>query len=202
MEEAFSQVIHSPIYELANYHILGRVLYYVPYCSPLHPGRTLTTFGTISAVVEALNGLGVAWSVNPNVPKDLVAVGKGVLKASLIIQIIAIVVFVGVVAWFQYQVKKAGLNVSQVNAPCLTMYISSFLIFVRCIYRTVEHFGAEELRYIEAGDIDSISPIIRYEWFLYVFEGIPMIMYTFLWNLRHPRHYLPENHKLYLSTLR
>jgi len=69
-----------------------------------------------------------------------------------------------------------------------------FLIFVRCIYRTVEHFSAEELRYV-----DAISPIIRYEWFFYVFEVIPMIMYTFLWNVRHPRHYLPQNHKLYLA---
>ncbi|KAH8736621.1 RTA1 like protein-domain-containing protein [Ilyonectria robusta] len=188
-----------PIYELANYHILGRILYYVPYCSPIHPGRTMTTFGTISAVVEVLNALGVSWSINPKIPSDLASLGETLLKASLIIQIVVILIFVGFVAWFQYHVKKRGLDIGSVNAPCLTMYVTSFLIFVRCIYRTVEHFGAEALRTVKPGDIGSISPIIRYEWFFYVFEVLPMIAYTFLWNVRHPRKYLPQNHKLYLS---
>lgn len=42
--------INRSLVELANYHILG---------------RTLTTFAALSAVVEVLNGLGVAWAVNP-----------------------------------------------------------------------------------------------------------------------------------------
>lgn len=47
-----------PLYELANYYMLGRILYYVPYHSPIHPGRVLTTFAAISIVVETLNGMG------------------------------------------------------------------------------------------------------------------------------------------------
>ena len=49
-----------PLFELANYYMLGRILYFVPYCSPIHPGRVLTTFAAISIVVEALNGNGSA----------------------------------------------------------------------------------------------------------------------------------------------
>src|SRR4051794_40424114 len=42
----------SPLYELGNYYILGRILYFVPHCSPIHPGRVLTTFAAISSIVE------------------------------------------------------------------------------------------------------------------------------------------------------
>ena len=58
-----------PFYELANYIILGRLLYYVPYHSPIHPGRVLITFGAISGIVEALNGNGASYSSNANPPK-------------------------------------------------------------------------------------------------------------------------------------
>ena len=54
-------IICRPLYELSNYFMLSRILYYVPYHSPLHPGRVLTTFGAISMVVEALNGNGAAY---------------------------------------------------------------------------------------------------------------------------------------------
>jgi len=43
---------YRPLYELGNYYILGRILYYVPQHSPMHPGRVLTTFAAISGIVE------------------------------------------------------------------------------------------------------------------------------------------------------
>lgn len=188
----------SPIYELANYHMLGRILYYVPYCSPIHPGRSLTTFGALSAVVEILNSMGVSWSVNERVPLHLARIGENLLKASLIVQIVVILIFLSFVGWFQYLMHREGVHPANVKSTILTMYITSSLVFIRCIYRVVEHFAAEAVPRLVGTDIGAISPVIRWEWYFYVFEILPMLGYTYLWNIRHPRHYLPENHRVYL----
>lgn len=42
--------------------MLGRILYYVPYYSPIHPGRVLTTFAALSMLIEALNGTGSSYA--------------------------------------------------------------------------------------------------------------------------------------------
>lgn len=184
---------------MANYHILGRILYFVPYNSPIHPGRTLTTFGFLSGLVEALNGLGVAWVVNPTIPKDLAHTGDALLKASLILQIGVIVTFVFLTSLFQRRCHRMGLRHRSVDGPCITMYISSILILIRCIYRIVQHFAASSLRYASIDDLINSSPEVRYEWFFYVFEAVPMTVNVVLWNVRHPRYYLPENYNVYLA---
>lgn len=52
--------------ELANYHILGRIFYYIPHLSPLPPNRVLAIFGGLMALVEALNAIGVSLQANPS----------------------------------------------------------------------------------------------------------------------------------------
>jgi hypothetical protein len=41
-----------PVYALINYFILSRILFYIPYLAPLHPGRVATTFVGLDAVCE------------------------------------------------------------------------------------------------------------------------------------------------------
>ena len=45
----------------------------------------------------------------------------------------------------------------------------------------------------------TISPIVRYEWFFWVFEAMLMVINTFLLNVRHPAMFLPRNNKIYLA---
>lgn len=86
--------IRRPLYELANYFTLSRALYYIPYHSPIHPGRVLTTFAALSAVVEALNANG-AWRVaNSQAPKSQQDIGHALLKTALILQIVVVTFFV------------------------------------------------------------------------------------------------------------
>lgn len=185
----------SPLLELANYHILGRILYFVPYCTPLHPGRVFTTFAFLSTVVQVLNSLGVMYSSIMGLPTKTVDLGRALLKVSLLLQIIVAALFVVLATAFHHRCRKHGIRCRKVTAPLATLYVSTALICVRTIYRIVEFWAIADL---EAGD-GGISPVVRYEWFFYVFEAVPMLLDCMLFNIFHPRRYLPESNKTYLD---
>jgi hypothetical protein len=175
------------------------VLFYVPYHSPIHPGRVWTTFAMLAAVVEALSGVGASYSANQALPPDMQDVGKDLLKASLILQLVIINTFVVLAATFHRRVTSAGIRNRGVNGALLTLYLSTALIEARTIYRTVEYFGLAGQRIQRHADLDNLPPEYRYEWFFYVFEASLMLANAFLWNIRHPRRYLPAATNIFLS---
>lgn len=189
----------SPLYEAANYHILGRVLFYVPYHSPIHPGRVWTTFAMLAAVVESLSGVGASYSANVSLPASMQDTGKALMKTALILQLVIINTFVVLAVTFHRRCLKAGIHNAKVNSSLLTLYISTALIEARTIYRTVEYFGLADVRIHSGMDLSELPPEYRYEWFFYVFEAMLMVMNAFLWNFRHSRKYLPANTKVFLS---
>ncbi|TAQ89878.1 hypothetical protein B7494_g1817 [Chlorociboria aeruginascens] len=188
-----------PLYELANYFILSRILYYVPYHSPIHPGRVLTTFGAISSVVEILNGNGAAKVANINQPEKQQEVGRSLLKAALILQLVILSLFIMLAAYFQTQCRKAGLTPKNLRSVLTTLYISSALIGIRTIYRTIEYFSTASLHVTANFNPQTLSPIIRYEWFFWVFEASLMIVNSLMLNVRHPMRWLPRNNRIYLA---
>ncbi|KAF1925761.1 uncharacterized protein M421DRAFT_423317 [Didymella exigua CBS 183.55] len=190
-----------PLLELANYHVLGRILYYVPYFAPLHPGRTLTTFGFLSALVEVMNALGVSYLLSPKIGESKQKLGHALMKASLICQLAVISIFCVIAAIFHLRCRRARITSNKVLGPLWTMYVSMSLILIRTIYRIVEHFGTSQIPANPPPNWDpmSLSPIVRYEWFFWVFEATLMLINTVLWNIRHPRLYLPEDYHIYLA---
>ncbi|KKZ65569.1 hypothetical protein EMCG_08594 [[Emmonsia] crescens] len=195
---------------LANIHVpvLGRILYYVPHCSPLHPGRVLTTFGLLSAIVEALNAIGVAYIANPSVPETATKLGHILMKTSLILQLLVIACFCALTWTFQRRCRRAGIVAGKgkrgnkrVFALLATLYASMFVILGRCVYRTVEHFGFSDISggKLTVNDPATLSPLVRHEWFFYVFEAALMAVNSVLWNVRHPHRYLPERYETYLT---
>jgi hypothetical protein len=195
----FADISSSPIYELANYFILSRILYYVPYHSPIHPGRVLTTFGFISTIIEALNGNGAAYVANTSLPQKKQEIGHSLLKSALILQLVVLSLFVVLAITFHRRCLKAGLVPNNLVQPLRTLYISSTLIGIRTTFRTVEYFTASSLNFHGEIDPNSLSPLLRYEWFFWVFEGSLMMINTFLLNFSHPMRYLPRNNKVYLA---
>ncbi|KAH8759634.1 hypothetical protein BGZ57DRAFT_1018388 [Hyaloscypha finlandica] len=189
-----------PLYELSNYFVLSRILYYVPYQSPIHPGRVLSTFGALSAIIEALNANGAAYVANSTLSKSKQNTGKTLLKVALCLQLGVLVCFVLLAASFHRKCKKANILPSNLRAALTTLYISSALIGVRTIYRTAEYFSASSLNFFDL-DIahSSITPMLRYEWFFWVFEASLMVINSCLLNARHPMRYLPRNNKIYLA---
>ncbi|KAH7245871.1 hypothetical protein BKA59DRAFT_178276 [Fusarium tricinctum] len=188
-----------PLLELQNYRILGRILYYVPYHSPIHPGRVLTTFGFISGIIEALNGWGASYSANQSLTNKEIETGHALIKASLLLQIIVAVLFIALVAVFYRRCTIGGISNESLNQSLCTLCISIILILSRTVYRVVEYFSVAELRYGPNLDPASIKAVVRYEWYFYVFEATVMLINITMFNVRHPRRYLPKNNKIYLA---
>jgi hypothetical protein len=157
-----------------------------------------TTFGAMSLVVEVLNSNGAAYVANTSIPQSQQDIGKGLLKAALILQLVIVSLFVTLAAYFNRKCKKAGLYPKNLKEVLITLYISSALIWIRTIYRTVEYFSTASLNFSNV-DPKPITPIMRYEWFFWVFEATLMVTNTFLLNARHPMRYLPRDNTIYLA---
>ncbi|KAK0750468.1 hypothetical protein B0T18DRAFT_488104 [Schizothecium vesticola] len=188
-----------PLLELSNYNILGRLLYYVPHHSPIHPGRVITTFTMISAVVESLNGAGASLTANLSLPEHKQAAGRSLLKASLVIQIVVLLLFASLAGTFHLRCRRAGVTHPNVTGVLRTLYASGVILMARTIFRTVEYFGVADFHLREGVGVEDLSPMLRYEWYFYVFEAALMLVNNVLINVRHPRQYLPKSVKTYLA---
>ncbi|CAG8961299.1 hypothetical protein HYFRA_00013760 [Hymenoscyphus fraxineus] len=190
-----------PIYELANYFIFSRLLYYIPHHTPIHPGRVLSTFGFISTIIETLNANGAALVANTTLPQQKQDTGKALLKSALILQLVVLSCFILLAATFHRRCRAAGLAPRNLVIPLRILYISSALIGIRTLFRTVEYFSISSLSLgVSAESLGLPSPLVRYEWFFWVFEGSLMLINTFLLNAWHPMRYLPRNHRVYLES--
>ena len=167
--------------------------------APLPPGRVLSTFGALMALVEALNALGVALASNPSSSHTQQELGSHLTVAALAIQLGVIIIFVILAAIFHRRCAKAKVHVKAVSVPLVTMYVSMSLILIRCIYRLVEHLGNTTVQLDNLESLRSLSPILRYEWFFYVFEATLMLTNSVLWNIWNPGRFLPRNHHVYLA---
>ena len=125
--------------------------------------------------------------------------GRALIKAALILQLCIMASFILLATIFHRNCYRAKLLSENLKAVLYTLYCSSALITVRTIYRTVEYFSISQVRVRPGFDPMSISPIVRYEWFFWVFEALLMIINSVLLNVRHPARYLPRSNKVYLA---
>ena len=188
-----------PLLELANYHILGRVFYYVPYYSPLPAGRVLATFGGLMAAVELLNALGVALAANTSSSSTQQSLGSNLVIAAIAIQLIIILTFFILAGVFHRRCAKAKIEAKSVKTVLSVLYASMVLIFVRCIYRLVEHASNNKVDLDNLEALRALSPLLRYEWSFYIFEATLMLINSALWNVWHPGRFLPKDYHIYLG---
>jgi hypothetical protein len=45
----------------------------------------------------------------------------------------------------------------------------------------------------------ALSPLLRYEWYFYIFEATLMLLNSILWNVWNLVLYLPQQHNIYLA---
>lgn len=149
------------------------------------------------AVVEFLNALGVAYVAGRSVSMQRVALGERLLKASLIVQVFVLGLFTILAVYFHRRCAKFGIR--RGLTTLWTLYASTALIFTRTIYRMVEHFSFSLTDMGPGFNLNDLSPMLRYEWYFYVFEATIMLANVILWNAMHPRRFLPKSHRTYLA---
>lgn len=153
----------------------------------------------LSSVVEVLNAIGVSYSANPALPARYVDLGHALMKSSLIIQLVVIALFALLATIFYRRCHQRGLLNRRVHTPLVILYVSMGLILARTIYRTIEHFALSSGGGIFDSPIDELSPLLRQEWYFWVFEAALMLTNSLMWNVWHPGHYLPANKNVQLT---
>ena len=170
---------------------------YVPWLSPLPPETVFAIFGSLMAIVEALNGLGVAFTSNPTGNKQ--EAGRILVLASLGLQLCVILSFFLMSIMFHVRCLKANIRNRVISTLPSTLYVSMALILIRSIYRVVEHTGNTSLDIGNEQELQSLSPLLRYEWYFYVFEATTMLLNSLLWNVFNAGRFLPRSSKVFLA---
>jgi len=190
-------IIGPPLYAAAEYFILGRLMAYFPYHAPIHPGRVLSTFLILSAIVESLTANGAANSAGTGRTPSQVRSGRDCIKAALILQCFIEATFFSLVAFLHHRCKRAGHFTSKVRPVFYVLYITSAMMLVRCIVRVVEAFEASGCVAQKAkpycGTID------KHEIFLWIFEIANITLFIILLAIFHPGKYLPRSSEIFLD---
>ncbi|KAL9618023.1 MAG: hypothetical protein Q9160_007212 [Pyrenula sp. 1 TL-2023] len=176
-----------PVYQGADYFIMGRALYYIPYLSPIHPGRVITTFIGLDTLIEILTGNGASRAFNSSNSPSSRRVGIDLIKATLIMQIVLFFCFVSLIVVFHVRCLRAKVFVPNIRTIIYLMYTSCTLILIRNIFRTIAFFQPYDA-YINLSE-----PLF------YILETLPMFANTVLLNVFPPAKYLPQDHKVYLA---
>jgi hypothetical protein len=176
-----------PVYALINYFILSRMLYYIPYLAPLHPGRVATTFVGLDGVCEILIAQGAWRMVNSESTDAQRQLGSNLVTASLCLQAALFGAFGLLAVQFHRRANKAGVFKKDLKVVLYVMYVSATIVTIRCIYRLVE--------YIEGWE----SSIYQNEIYFWIFEALIMFINTALLNIWHPGKRLPPSNTSFLS---
>ncbi|KAF3041495.1 hypothetical protein E8E12_001581 [Didymella heteroderae] len=176
-----------PIYALINYFVLSRLLYYMPYLAPMHPGRVATTFIGLDGVCEILIGNGAWRMANSSMTEKQRQAGANMVMASLCLQAALFAGFGVLAALFHRKSLKAGALKKEMKTVLCVMYVSAAIVTIRCIYRLVE--------YILGWD----SEIYKNEVYFWVFEASIMWVNTALLNVFHPGKRLPHSNGTFLA---
>lgn len=166
--------------------MLGRTLYYVPYLSPIHPGRVISTFVGLDIIVAILTGNGAAKVSNIDNSATELRLGRGLLRTSILLQVICFLGFIALEVTFHRRCLRANIPNKKLRMIIILLYTSSALILIRNVYRVVEVFQGYT-GYLQT-----------HEAFFYVFDGTLMLINSMMLNLFHPMMFLPHSNKTYL----
>ncbi|KAK5652746.1 hypothetical protein OQA88_9599 [Cercophora sp. LCS_1] len=187
---SLSLVVIAPVFIAAgNYLLIGRLVRAVlSYAETGHRifgvhGRLVTRifvgFDVVSCLVQSA-GSSVASSTEW--AGSTADAGIKILIGGLALQAVAFMFFVVILSRFYYLATKKGL--ASVDAPrgwqkvVMAVYISSFLILIRCIYRVAEF----------AEGVEGYS--FTHEWMFWIFESAPMLIAISVFCVWHPSAYL------------
>jgi hypothetical protein len=179
--------VAPPVYNGANYFIFGRALYYLPYLSPIHPGRVWSTFITLDGIADIIAANGAIRATNADATDAERRAGLDLVKISLFLLLGMFLAFMFLNIQFHYRAHKMGVFSYKMKVIVYELYASNLLILLRNCFRTAVFF-------LPWNNIAHSQ-----EWPLWVFEAVPMLINSYLMNIYPPAKYIPANHKVYLA---
>lgn len=186
-----------PIYSAAEYSVLGRLLRYLPMHAPLNPDRVTYAFIYLGAAVEGLTAAGASLTATAKGDMAQRQSGATLISVALVLQAVVEVVFITMVATVHRRCVLARTFPRNVRRLCIMLYGTSALVFVRCVFRAIESFATLTA---STNCNDLCRTILLHEWYLYVFEALPMFMYTWWINMIYPGALLPRDRNVYLDS--
>lgn len=193
-------LVGPPLFAASESFILGRLLAYLPYHAPLHPGRVLSTFLLLGAAVESMTASGAANSAGTDRTEGQLTTGHALVNAALILQAFIELGFFVLVAVVlrrcHHNATAAGRAVpTNVRVVCYVLFLTSAMMLVRCIVRAVEGFEASNC----SSDQIYCGTVQQHEVFLWVFEVANITLFVFILALFPPGKYLPNDTHVYLD---
>ncbi|KAL4913885.1 RTA1 like protein-domain-containing protein [Aspergillus aurantiobrunneus] len=187
-----------PVFSASAYNVLGRIMHYIPMFAWLNPNRTVFFFVYIGAVVEGLTAAGGARIATGATERDKYRSGAVLMAVAVILQCIVELALVSIIATLHRKSARAGMLSRNLRFLFYTLYGTSTLVLMRCVYRAVEALYTLDPPGVACSDI--CESFERQEWLLYAFDAAPMVLFTFWMNLLHPGQYLPRDKTRYLDT--
>ena len=92
-----------------NYIVLSRTLYYIPYLTRIHPGRILSTFVGLDAVVGILTGNGASRSASTTATPSEIKLGANLVRASILLQVGCLVGLLALEVLFHRRCVRVGI---------------------------------------------------------------------------------------------
>jgi len=183
-----------PVYAATEYNVLGRLMRYVPMHAPLHPDRIYYVFIYIGVAVESLTAAGASlYASASGQGLDVYVRGGHLISAALVLQGAVELLFMSMVAQMHYRCAKHNMLTRNIRNLCITLYGTSTLVLLRCIFRAVEAFST----YTVTTCNGTCHFFLYHEWYLYVFEAAPMVAFSYWLNLMHPGRFLPTSNTRY-----
>jgi len=163
----------------------------------MHPARLQVSIASITFVTELLTITGIAFLSNPSsLPEKSLQAGDSMVKGSLILMVLTTGLSAFLTGVIQYCCYAGSIRSPKVMRPLLFLWVSYGIVLGRTIFRLVQHFGNPVLGLESA---DGLGPSLREEWYFYVFDAGLLLASSVVWNVWHPRRYLPRSTTTYLA---
>ncbi|CAF1189715.1 unnamed protein product [Adineta steineri] len=186
LAQTVTLIIAPSFFSAALYVVFGQIIIIVGRQYSCIPPLVYTVVfviaDLISLIIQAIGGGQAATAARTNSDTTL---GTHIMIAGICWQMLSMLVYVVLVLIYVIRVGMAKAEIPKnIKIFILGMGLVTLMIFIRCIYRTVE---------LQAG---WTGYIITHEVFFACLDGLPMIIALVAFNIFHPGRYIKNDKKI------
>ncbi|CAF1102122.1 unnamed protein product [Adineta steineri] len=177
----YAFLVLAPIFLAASVYItLGRIIRFVGHPSLISAKKIAIIFVVCDIISFIVQAIGAAVLLNRSNTTNL-TIGKDILLAGLIIQIVTFAFFTICAVHYDVVVYKSGQHGGRWRWSMRALYVVCALILARSIFRVIE-FSEDTTGYLQTT-----------EWPIYIFDAVFIFLSMVIFNIIHPSRYLVED---------